>query len=249
MKQTHLLRKGQLMKCITLLMLAAVFTIQVVEASSNIDIVRVPIRKAYLPVGFDNNDRSEIFVSGDLPDLCHRIGDYKVNVDEKTQTVRVEQYAIRHPGPCPDMIVPFAHVIHLGIMSRGNYRVMDATSGDELGSFPIVEATKPMMDDFLYMPLTNAYAKEDPTTHEASVILEGNYYDRCTKYKETRIHYYSEVIVIQPIAEAIQSRNCTGEPTRFQISVPLKKGLKGSFLIHVRSMSGEAVNSLYNFVF
>lgn len=232
------------MKQITLFLLT-LCTFQTLIASP--ELVKVRIQKAYIAVGFDNNDQSEVYVTGYLPDGCHQFGPHRVTVDEKTQTVFIEQQAYKHPGPCIDMIIPYAHVVRLGVMGRGSYRIVDSTSSKELGALTVTEATKPIIDDFLYLPLTNAYAKQEGEKAEASITLQGTFVDRCTRYKETKVHYYQDVIVVQPIAERLPARLCTEEPKRFQLSVPLKADLKGSYLIHVRAMSGEAINSLFTF--
>lgn len=217
------------------------------QAADPIELVKTPIQKAYIPVGFDDNDRTEMYVTGFLPDGCHRIGPYQVNVDERKQTVAIEQSAYRHPGLCISMLIPYAHVANLGVVGSGDYQVVDSASSKALGQLSVARSTKPIIDDFIYLPLSNAYVTEDQVTKEANIILEGEVTDRCTKYKETQVHYSQDVIVVQPIAERIGSRSCGFEPTRFRISVPLKSGLKGSYLIHVRAMSGEAVNSLFTF--
>lgn len=208
--------------------------------------LKVPIRKAYIPVGFDSNDRSEVVVTGILPDTCHKIGPSHAFVDPSTNRVTVEQEAYRFEGGCMDMIIPFMQVIPVGMVGRGNYEVADMTTGKTLGRLAVEEGKNPSTDDFLYLPVTSAHVQESESG-PASIVLVGNYADRCTKFKQAVVHYYPEVVVVQPIVERVEDRNCGEAFTRFSINVSLEKTLHGTHLIHVRSMGGQSVNTLFTF--
>ncbi len=43
--------------------------------------VDVPIRKAYLPKGFDNNDNVQLIVEGEFRNSCYKVGATRVEVE------------------------------------------------------------------------------------------------------------------------------------------------------------------------
>ncbi len=68
--------------------------------------------------------------------------------------------------------------------------------------------------------------------------------NKCSKFKEEVVHYYPETIVALPLPTRIRSKDCGKTVTRTQFKVELKDGLKGTYLVHVRSLSGQAINRL-----
>jgi len=206
----------------------------------------VRLSKAFIPIGFDDNDHTQVVVSGILPDTCYRLGSYNVKIDESKQVVYVQQMANVRLGPCLDVIIPFSETINVGTLKEGNYSVVDSASGGTLGVLPVARSTTPAIDDYLYLPLIDASVRTDSAKH-SFLQLDGKFSDRCTRYKKSLIHYYKDVIVVQPIVEHIGALRCGHEPNRFQITEPLADGLKGTYLLHVRSMEGQAINKFVEF--
>ena len=211
----------------------------------------VKIAKAFVPVGFDDNDNVQIVVAGILPDTCYRLGPSKFEVDEGKSVVFVEQNAFVQKGPCLDVIIPYSFVYDLGVVKQGKYRIVDKTSSNELGTLTITRATSEKMDDFLYMPLTDARIHKTAGIEKPSVTLEGKLTNRCTKFDRAIVNYYPEkdpdVIVIQPIAKHDAGERCETEFRHYQITIPLREGLSHAKLLHVRSMDGKAVNKVVDF--
>ena len=209
------------------------------------EIVNIPLNKVYVPVGFDDNDRVQIVVEGDFPNTCYKIGPYTFHMNEVTKTLSVQQTAYKYMGVCIQMQVPFTQVVDLGLMRSGDWTLEDSTAAKTLGRLPIQLAAGPGPDDFLYAPVTEAYVHKDSETLKNALSFMGTFTDRCTRLKEVRVHYYTDVIVVQPIAEQIGPlHNCGHELTRFAHTVLLKEDLKGTYLLHVRSMNGQAINKL-----
>ena len=213
--------------------------------ASEPETVEVPLIKAFVPIGFDDNDRAQAMVTGILPDTCYRVGPYQTDIDVVKKTVSVRQMAYHYPGICLDVIIPFAQVTEWGMLKDGNYKVFDSVSGKMLGQMPINRAKVSEADDYLYAPVADAFIREAGGKHLLS--LNGAFSTRCMKLKEVKIHYYPEVVVVQPIAEMLESRDCKTEKVRFQYEAPLKEGLNGTALLHVRSIDGQAINKLVEF--
>jgi hypothetical protein len=83
----------------------------------------------------------------------------------------------------------------------------------------------------------------DADSHR-TLILDLKLPDSCCRLVRVDIHYYSDVIVVQPIAERSVSMECAPAFHPFRVTVPLRDDLSGRFLLHVRSMEGRALNKL-----
>lgn len=212
--------------------------------------VSIQLSKAYIPIGFDDNDRVQVVVEGTLPNSCYKVDPLISVVDTKNRTITLEQKALLYPGVCIETLVPFTKVAEIGLLSEGSYRLQDKMGKEDLGTLPVTRATKSEADDYLYAPITDAYvtvSTRDANTKKFKLHLTGAFTDRCTKLKNVVIHYYSDVIVVQPIAVRAGTRGCTGVKSRFSWDEELNSDLKGSKLLHVRSMNGEAINKVVDF--
>ena len=98
-------------------------------------------------------------------------------------------------------------------------------------------------DDFLYAPTGDAYVDSRGNPQSHVLRISGNFPNRCLRIREVKVAYYSDVIVVQPIMDQ-SGRACTERSTPFNYSVALDATLRGRYLLHVRSMNGQAVNKL-----
>ncbi len=210
----------------------------------------IKIEKSYVPIGFDDNDRIQVVVSGVLPNTCYKLDQASASVSYTDNSVTLEQKVLQYPGVCIPTLVPFAKVVELGILREGNYTLNDKTSGEVVGKLQVTRSSKLEADDFLYAPIGDAYVvqKEVANSTESKkckLHLTGSFSDRCTRLKIVHIHYYPELIIVQPIAERIGGkRDCKPNKTRYSWQGELQNGLTGNYLLHVRSMNGEAVNKI-----
>ena len=206
--------------------------------------VTVAIQKAFIPEGFDDNDRTQVTVEGFFPNTCYKVGPYATKVDPKTRTITIQQQAYHYNGVCLQMLVPFNQTIDLGLVSAGDYSLKDAAKGNNLGSIKIDRASKSEADEFLYAPATDAYITTEPDTGIHTLVVKGAFSDRCTIFEDIKVHYTSDVIVVQPIVKHIAERGCESQKVRFVKTVELKNDLTGVYLLHVRSMNGQAINKV-----
>jgi hypothetical protein len=231
------------------LMLAITVLIGSQARASNPELVNVALTKAYLPIGFDDNDRAQAVVAGTFVSGCYKTGPSSISVDYEKKTVLIRQQAYYYKGNCIQVAIPFSQTVNLGILREGGYSIIDATSGSTIGKLPVARATVDTPDDFLYAPVSDAYIREEDG--ERFLYFNGQFPTRCMRLAEVKVHYYSESIVVQPIAETlgtIPSLDCAAEPVRFQHRILLKEGLAGTYLLHVRVTNGEAINKLVQLV-
>jgi hypothetical protein len=208
------------------------------------DTVKWPLGRAYIPVGFDDNDNAQVTVVGTFPSTCYKVGPAKSEVDTASHKIFLTQEAYQYSSDmCLTMMVPFTETINVGLVQAGQYQLVDLVSGSALGDMPITVSEKATPDDFLYVPVSDAYVRSNPATKIKELYLTGTMADRCTKLDRVEIHYYADTIVVQPIGKPV-GQHCAGPMTRFQYSAPIPDAVKGTYLLHVRTMNGQAVNKL-----
>lgn len=203
-----------------------------------------PLRKAFIPAGFDDNDRVQVTVTGEFPNTCFHVGPYTSRVDVPSKTIFLEQQAYSYSTMCLQILLPFSQVIDVGIVPVGDYKLVDAASGSLLGRTSILRASNTGPDDFLYAIVDDAVVRHESGKHFLHLFLR--FTDRCTRLGRVDIHYYSDSIVVQPIADRLSddSGSCPVETSRLEHVEELKPGISGEFLLHVRSMNGQAINKI-----
>ena len=206
--------------------------------------VNVGLSKAYIPAGFDDNDRVQFVVEGSFHNTCYKVGPWAFRLDAQNKQIIVQQQAYVYPGICLQMVVPFHQTIDLGLVQQGSYAIVDAATHTKLGSIAINHTNNPEPDDYLYAPMSDAYVITDKDTGEHTLAIVGSFSDRCTDFDEIRVGYNDQVIVVQPIVKHTENRFCEKIKTRFLKTVPLNKALTGMHLLHVRSMNGQAINKM-----
>ncbi len=204
--------------------------------------VTVGLSKALIPVGFDDNDRVQLVVQGTFQDTCHRLAGYKVEVENGT--IFVEQKAYRYSFQCLQMLVPFAQVIDVGIIKEKVYQVADRTSANLLGTLAVTHSNNPGPDDHLYLPVNDAFISEQGTSGKRSVVIRGTFLDDCTTLQEIRVHVYSNAIVVLPVALRRTFDVCEPKRIPFSYEQNIDQTLHGEYLLHVRSLNGQAVNKI-----
>lgn len=204
--------------------------------------VNVPLDRVFTPIGFDDNDRTQVAVEGLFANTCYRVGPHAVKVDDVKHTISIQQQAYYYGGVCLQMMVPFTQVIDIGLLRGGSYTIVDDKSKKELGVLPIAKSTNVGQDDFLYAPITDAYIINDAKNKRNSLVLTGSFSDRCSELQDVKVLYQDHVLVVQPIMK--RTERCEPVKTRFMKVVELEKEIHGMYMLHVRSLNGQAVNRL-----
>ena len=207
---------------------------------------RVPVdfQKLYTPHGFDSNDNVQIVGEGRFDHACYRPTETKVQVDETKKIITVGPAAFLYHGWCLQVTLPFHRVMNLGIVSPGDYQIVQSTDHKVLGHIVIKAAMKLTPDDYLYAPIEQAYLRDQQS--RTKVLLSGNFANSCMKLVEVKSQIQKNMIVLQPIAEMQTLANCTDGEFAFEKEVDLGSIPEGRYLLHVRSMNGNAINSLVN---
>lgn len=207
----------------------------------------VNIQRSFVPVGFDDNDRAQVVVTGEFSSTCYKVAPATFEV--RDGFIDIEQHAYVYGGICLYIMVPYSQVVDLGILPEGDYQLRDKTSGKILGSLPIARAKSASADEFLYAPVEQAYVRVEPGKN--TVVLSGFFLDPCTKIKDVIVTYSktNDVIMVQPIAvhDSKSPQGCAPRRNPYTHLVPISDGLRCTQLLHVRTLDGQSLNRLTSF--
>lgn len=215
----------------------------------------VNITKAFIPIGFDDNDRSvQITIAGELPSSCYQLGETETFTEEVAGETKIviRQPAYLTKALCIPVAMPFVRYLDLGRLSAGRYAIEAAGKGNlstALGELTVdaVEGDGP--DSKLYAPITSAYVAYNKKKDQHELILRGNFPTRCMKFKEIVIKpaQTDDVIVVLPEVEKIGKVPCTPSQSRYQTKQVIDQKLGNqTYLFHIRAMGGAALNIPYS---
>lgn len=227
--------------------LAAVFVLalsSIANAQTSPTKVSALFNKMYAPGGFDSNDHVQFVGEGHFRNSCYRPAPESVRIDETAKTISVGPVAYEYSGFCLQVILPFQRVVDVGILSAGNWEVLekDGNTKLSLGKITIAPALSNNPDDSLYAPVSQAFFHQSGNVSRFTVT--GNFPNSCMKLNDVKVTLEKEVIVLQPFAELALRENCTSGSFPFSKIVSIKAIPTGRYLLHVRSMNGNAVNNL-----
>ncbi len=213
-----------------------------IAQASGPETVLTAYHTGYVPDGFDTNDRVEIVGEGIFPNTCFRPATPKVEVDHERKVVEVNSRAYEYSGFCLQMLVPYHQVLDLGLLKAGDYQIFQKDTADSLGQVKVRAATTSSPDDFLYAPVSQAFFKQ--TESKQTLTLTGKFTNSCMTLVDVVTHVQKNVITVQPIAELRDGTDCKVGEYPFERTVDVKGTSTGRFLVHVRSLNGQSVNTL-----
>jgi hypothetical protein len=220
-------------------------------------LVKAPVEKIFVPLGFDTNDDVEVFFRGHFPNSCYKVGPSKATFDEAKKTITLEASAYYYKGVlCAQMLVPFDGSVKVGMVPEGEYSVVvDGDTQVTEGILNIKVAKTADPDDYLYAPVENI-SITNPTNEstELGVKVEGNYpfmFIGCMVLRDVKMSVSpGNVVVIQPIAELVDGPECLAQADNKKFSFTKALGFapkKEEYLLHARSTSGSSINRVVDF--
>ncbi|MBC7753466.1 MAG: hypothetical protein H7Z71_04455 [Moraxellaceae bacterium] len=198
--------------------------------------------KIYAPGGFDSNDHVQIVGEGVFHNSCFRQAETIIQIDNVKKQVSVFPVAYEYPGICLQFMVPFQHVVDIGILEAGNWEILQGTLHTKIGSVQIRKSVSDAADDFLYAPVSQAFFYKNNSTGQVNVT--GEFTNDCLSIDEIKVTIEANVIAIQPIAKMSTDKICTEGLFPFSKTVSLGPVPAGKYLLHVRTLNGNAINSI-----
>jgi hypothetical protein len=228
---------------ISALSLTFIFAASLAQAQAA-DPVRVPalFSKVYVPNGFDSNDQVQFVGEGMFRNTCYRHANTTVRVDESQKTVFVGPVAYEYSGFCLQVILPFERVVDVGILKAGTWKIVQVNGAHQLGEIKVLPALTESPDDYLYAPISQAYFRQ--VASGAEITLSGEFTSSCLALDQVKVEIQPDVIVVQPIAKMDSGATCKDGRFAFSRVVPVNSIKNGRYLLHVRSMNGNAINTL-----
>lgn len=206
----------------------------------------VPVTHVYSPFGFDTNDSAEVVITGFLPNLCHKSPSAKVKINGKKIEVEVSSLYYQESNPfCPEMVVPFVESVDLGALDRGEYEITvnSGTQWQKKDKVRINEATSNSVDEFSYA-YVQYIEKED--VRAGHVKLKGYNPSDCFELEKIEyVHNGKDTYSIMPKMKQVRGF-CPRKMVPFEYEFKVPEELEAhQVLLHVRSMDGRSVNTLY----
>lgn len=207
-------------------------------------LVAVHASDVFIPDGFDDNDETQVVLDGYLPDTCYRVSQVQTALNPTTGRIRVTQYARRFAGICLPTLVPFTSEARLGILPTGGYRVSSAGVAD--APLRVSEATSAGPDDFLYAPIDAADVRLDADRGVYVATIRGRLTSNCMVWDRLQLLDQGKVKVLLPILQNVGAQtSCDGTAAAYEREIDLPSMTAGRYLLHVRSLNGKAVNSVF----
>lgn len=237
-----------------LIIVSGLFTASLALAEGPV-LVRAPVEKVFTPLGFDDNDDSEVVLHGHFANSCYKVGPATATTDVNTRTITIDAQAWRYPGAvCAQVIVPFTQAIKLGPVPAGEYQIK-VLERPEASTLPlnITPSRTRNPDDYLYAPVENITI-EKTAMGQRKVVLEGSYpytFIGCMKIVEVRERVTpGQVIVVQPIAQMFEDdADCTDQAVskKFRVEqVLIDANEAAEYLAHVRVLEGQSINRVFD---
>jgi hypothetical protein len=205
--------------------------------------VSVAFEKIYVPLGFDSNDNIQMVGEGVFENSCYRPAPTAVTVDVEKKTVHLEPKAYHYGGLCLQVLLPFNRQIDVGILGAGLWTVTQGASNVKVGEINVAVALTKNADDFIYAPVSQAFFNQANGKNEVVMSLELP----CDglPVENVKVSVQKDVLVLQPIMKNDGRSGCARAFLPVQKTVDVGAVPPGRYLLHVRSMNGTAINSLF----
>lgn len=204
-----------------------------------------PVDHLFVPHGFDNNDTTEVVVTGYLPTPCYDRPESKSKTVGNTVQVRVTTQktpnTLERQGLCADVVVPYTEAVRVGHLPAGDYRVVvnPTSNTTQNGAMRVAMSTIGSVDEHHY-----AIVQYIEQTEENKFFLNGYVYSDCFQLDTLRyVSNNKDTVSVLPVMKQVR-QHCPRKMTPFkvQLNPPLNTLKSPYFLLHVRSADGKSVN-------
>jgi hypothetical protein len=220
--------------------------------------IEVAVQHVYVPrEGYDDNDRVEVLVEGELPSPCFTLG--KTYADRAPSgAVRVHQRAlVRTRGACGtgdpiEAPVPFLSSVLVGQLPYGKYRVefLDEDRQIRAREFSIGYSSTDAIDDFAYanvwdVSLEKRYSASEPVR----IQIRGTFPKQCLDFSdEIPVRVLGDVVVVQPALKHGGVTGCAPVPRPYRRQISLGQLAPGHYLLDLRVRDGKGVYRTFDVV-
>lgn len=205
------------------------------------DLFVLPVKKAFIPQGFDNNDTVQVVLTGKLTGTCEKVAHTQVMTTDDPTKIEIIQWGRRFNGICLPLASTYQSEVTLGRLAAGTYS-LSVTGMDPVG-LEVSEATVSSQDDYIYAPVAKVTVLREGAQYVATLF--GTFPNDCYRWKDIELRDQDDVLVVLPILEYVADRECGNTPVPFEEQIVLPEMSAEYHLLHVRSASGHALNKLF----
>jgi hypothetical protein len=188
---------------------------------------------------------ARVMVSGYLPNLCYKAprAEYKIAPGEIN--IKLTAMVESSNTICAEMAVPFLESVAVGTLNKGNYTV-NVNKGSPYSKSTAMKVFEPRsnsLDEFTYASVD--YVKLEQSSRVA--VLNGYNPSDCFVLDKVEIvsnkkNTYSVLPIMKQIRDFCPMKMI---PFEYPFMVPQDLTAE-KVLLHVRSMDGRSVNTIYN---
>lgn len=220
----------------------------------------VPIETFLAPsYGFEEKNDIQAVLYGVLPNSCYSLSEYRVETNLEKNEITIYQYANKvENGICANeatlpphmsMAIPFTKEVSFGRLAKGDYTFLYRKAAGDFGSRIISVASNvtPSPDTLPYAAVLNTMVSSVQTASaDVEATITGVLNSSCTELDdEVQILKEGDVFVLLPTVKLKPNVICSQVLTPFEKKVNLGKVKAGRYLLHTRSMNGQAVNRIF----
>lgn len=229
-------------RCASVALILAVLAIAPASEARDPQFKPALFKKIYVPGGYDSNDHVQVVGEGTFPGTCYRPANVEVRIDRPQKRIFVSPAAYEYPGDCASASLPFHRTVEVGVLAAGSWQVLQEANGSKLGEINVRPALVETADDFEYAPVTQAFFRQEPNALQ--VLLTGNFISNCSQLVDLQLTIEPEVLVVQPIAKTEVRNGCMSGEFPFSSWTAIDFLQPKRYLLHVRSLNGNAINQL-----
>lgn len=217
------------------------------------------INNIFIPQeGFDDNDNIEFVLDGELKNACLKLGASSVRFDGNMIYVGLEAhrdeeaFCAQSDDTLPQAIqatVPFSKEVEIGKLKAGEYTIHYETPNAVVTkTFKVGVAPSNRQDSLNYAPIENATVASLVNIGDtAKIRLTGMLTSSCMHLRdEVLVSQAGDVVVIQPLVKMDLSSMCLMYLRPFSKDISVANLNKGRYMLHVRSMNGQALNRVFS---
>lgn len=216
-------------------------------------LINLPPERVFVPRSFDDNDNSQITVTGTFVSTCFRVAPPSIEVNDSARTIRIRARAFYYAQStlCQRMLVPYVQPIDLGVLRALDYKIVFAREDATwlpLSRIQIAQSKNPGPDDYFYAHVTAVSVDPAQGSSTKTLTIEGTLLNTCMSEPEIRVFYRpSDVIEVLPIVTLTSMDGCKPAAIPYKKSVVLDHQWNGDTLVHVRALNGQAFNKVVTF--
>jgi hypothetical protein len=234
--------KSKILASISVLLMHA-SPMAMAQISERPQLVPAPAERSYVPQGFDTNDNAQVVVAGEYPNSCFRVGHSTYSIDRLNKKIDIEVTAYKSEGYCLQVMVPFHQEVSLGLLEKGEWSITINQDPANSRVMHVREAVTASRDDHVYAPVSEVIR-----TGPREFLLRGNFQSPCLSVAEIKLNYEEgEVISVLPMAAYDSTCLETNQSHLWEAKFQVKNELEGDYLLHIRSLNGDALNSVQSF--